>query len=114
VYAGNRIEGSNPFLSAIFLVKTPYESMRQAAARASYPYFSTRLRDNFRDRVSQWVCYLTDQKRKAYTPRKVDPDLLRAAFDKTPDVFEGYTDAKRFNGWLEKCFLKKLHISNQF
>jgi isftu1 transposase len=25
-----------------------------------------------------------------------------------PYVFDGYTDAKRFNGWLEKCLLPKL------
>lgn len=25
-----------------------------------------------------------------------------------PYVFEGYTDAKRFNGWLEKCLLPEL------
>jgi len=25
-----------------------------------------------------------------------------------PCVFEGYTDAKRFNGWLEKCLLAEL------
>jgi transposase len=25
-----------------------------------------------------------------------------------PYVFDGYTDANRFNGWLEKCLLTKL------
>lgn len=26
-----------------------------------------------------------------------------------PFVFEGYTDSKRFNGWLQKCLLPVLH-----
>ncbi len=28
----------------------------------------------------------------------------------SPYVFEGYTDTKRFNGWLEKCLLPELKI----
>ena len=35
---------------------------------------------------------------------------MRAAVKKmlAPYVFEGYTDAKLFNGWLEKCLLPEL------
>ena len=27
-----------------------------------------------------------------------------------PDVFDGYTDSKRFNGWLKKCLLPELEV----
>lgn len=30
-----------------------------------------------------------------------------------PYVFDGYTDAKRFNGWLKKCLLPELRTRSK-
>lgn len=54
--------------------------------------------------IAKWIHNLSetgkiiDAPRKPYKPRKIDPDLLRAAFDKTPDATLEEI-AVQFNCW---------------
>lgn len=73
-----------------------------------------------RDSVFRWLQKhsktgkLSDSKRKPYKPRKIDPELLKTAFEKTPDATLEEI-SKQFNCWPQaihkRC--RKLNITRK-
>jgi putative transposase len=94
------------------VVKKIHEGMSRSEAE--------KLFNISRDSIFRWLKMhsktgnLSDPKRKPYKPKKIDPVLLREAFEKTPDATLEEI-SRQFNCWPQAIYKRciKLNITRK-